>query len=396
MKTFVLFCLLLVCGTAAEAQTPFSVQFFLPGGALPAQKLRFTLTLPDGQAEILFTDANGKFSFPSHLNSQGEYRLVVESDKRSFDATIFRFRFSGASIGQIPLFLQPLKVEGLPRNMPKARLELAEYDAKVSADARAAYDQAMKFAAEGKNNEAIGEFTRALISSPQHLRALNELGMLYLKLNRQNEAVSVFTQAISLNSLFHPPLLNLAVIYLRQQNFTEAVRLFNLLLADHPTLSSARISYAEALSATQQWDEAEVQLREALKDPSLGGIDRARAHLRLGLKLNRDERFVAAAAELEKSVGLSPDSAAPRFYLGAAFMQLNKFPEAERELLKAYQLGGKAVASAQLLLGQLYQQQQKLEPALKAFEQFLSDMPTASNAPQVRNAVEELKAALKK
>jgi regulator of sirC expression with transglutaminase-like and TPR domain len=58
-------------------------------------------------------------------------------------------------------------------------------------------------------------------------------------------------------------------------------------------------------------------------------------------------------------------------------------------------LGGKSVGTAQLLLGQLYYNQQKYEPALRAFEQFLADVPSAPNAAQVRQVIEQIKAMLK-
>ena len=54
MKTIVLFSWLLIGGIVAAAQPSVSIQFFLPGGSLPAQKLRFTLALPDRRSEILF------------------------------------------------------------------------------------------------------------------------------------------------------------------------------------------------------------------------------------------------------------------------------------------------------------------------------------------------------
>ncbi|HMV85535.1 MAG TPA: tetratricopeptide repeat protein [Blastocatellia bacterium] len=396
MKTIVLFSWLLIGGIVAAAQPSVSIQFFLPGGSLPAQKLRFTLALPDRRSEILFTDAAGRFSFPKELLAEGDYRVVIESDKRTHGGVMYRFRLSRTFAGSLPVFLQPLNVEDPPKTAAGIKKSLTDYDAKASPEAVAAYGQAMKYAAEGKTNEAVSEFTRALTSYPQYLSALNELGLLYLKQNRLSEAATAFTQAVSLNSGFHSPLLNLAQLSLRRQDFNEAVRRFDQLLTEHPTLSAARIAYADALSATQQWDEAETQLREALKDSTLGGADRAIAHLKLGGKLNRDERYKSAAVEFEKAVKLSPESAAARLFWGTALMQLNQSPDAERELLKAYQLGGKNAASAQLQLGELYRKQQKPELAIKAFEQFLADAPTAPNAEQVRQTVGELKAGLKK
>ena len=386
-----LFCVLLFCWCVASAQSPSSIQFFMPGGGLPSRQLRVTLTLPDGRIEILFTDTKGKFLLTSDLVREGDYSLIIEGDKRSFETTTTRFRMMRGTILYLPVFLQPMKGDAPPKTM----VDVADDDAKVPAEARAAHEQAMKLVGQGKASEAISEFTQALAIYPQYLRALNDLGVLYLKLNRLDEAAGAFTQAVSLNARFHLPRLNLALVRHRQGNFNEAVRLFSQLLKDHPTLSAARVTYADALGATQQWDEAEQQLREALKDANLDRADRANAHLKLGLKLNRDERFAAAAAELEKAIALSPNSAMTRLYLGAALLQLKKLPDAERELLKAYELGGKSVATAQLLLGQLYYNQQKFEPALKAFEQYLADLPTASNAAQIKQVIEQIKATLK-
>jgi tetratricopeptide (TPR) repeat protein len=375
----------------ALAQAPPAIQFFMPGGGLPGRELRFTLTLPDGRIEILFTDTKGKFPLTGGLVRDGDYTLHIESDRRTFETTLQRFKLVRGTISYLPIFLQPLRSEVPPR----AVVDVTEYDAKVPPEARAAHEAAMQAVNEGNAETAIGEFTRALALYPQHLRALNDLGVLYLKLNRLDEAAAAFTQAISLNARYHFPRLNLALVRQQQGNLSEALKLFNQLVKDYPKLVAARLPYADVLSAAQQWDEAAVQLREALKDASLERAERANAHLKLGMILNREDRYAAAAAELEKSIALQPDSAPARLYLGAALVQLKKSAEAERELLKAYELGGKRVGTAQLLLGQLYYNQQKYEPALRAFEQYLADIPNAPNAAQVRQVVEQIKAALK-
>ena len=91
-----------------------------------------------------------------------------------------------------PVFLRPRDGEAPP---PKEIVDVSVYDAKVPAESRAAYEQAMKAVSENNAELAISEFTRALSLYPQHLRALNDLGELYLKLNRLDEAVSTFRQA---------------------------------------------------------------------------------------------------------------------------------------------------------------------------------------------------------
>ncbi|MEP7343220.1 MAG: tetratricopeptide repeat protein [Acidobacteriota bacterium] len=388
----ILMILLMFCLGQAWAQAPSAIQFFMPGGGMPSRPLRFTLILPDGRPEILFTDTKGKFPITGDLVRDGDYSLTVDGDKRTFETTTLRFRLLRGTVTYLPVFLLPMKTDALP----KATMDVAEYDTKTPAEARAAYDQAMKLIGQNKPDEAISEFTRALAIYPQYVSALNDLGVLYQKLNRLDEAAAAFTQAISLSARFYLPQLNLALLRHRQSRYSEAIALFTQLLKEHPSLSAARITYAESLETTQQWDEAEQQLREALKDAKLDRADRANAHLRLGLKLNRDARYQAAADELEKSAALGPDSAFAHLYLGAALAQLKKTADAERELLKAYEIGEKAVATAQLLLGQIYYNQQKDSLALHAFEQYLADMPNAPNAAQVRQVVTNLKATVKK
>lgn len=384
--------ILLFSWCVAQAQSPPSIQFFLPGGKFPSRQLRFLLRLPDGRIQRLFTDDNGKFVLTGDFVAGRDYNLDVDSDKRTFERTTLRLRIPQGAISYLPVFLRPMATDALPKDS----LDIAEYDAKTPPEARAAYEEAKKRASEGKTDEAISEFGRALVLHPQYLRVLNELGVLYFRINRLDDAVAAFRQAVSLNARYHPPLLNLALIHYRQGNFGESVILFNRLLEEQPALSAERVKYAEALIATGQLDEAEQQLREALKDTKLGLADRTNAHMRLGLKLGQDERYSAAIAELEKAVALSSDSASAKLYLGIMLAQLNKTSDAERELLKAYQLGGKAVATAQLWLGQIYYSQQKYEPSLKAFEQFLVDEPTGPNAANAQKIVEELKALLKK
>lgn len=391
LLTFLALLLLLVSNRSGVAQAPPAIQFFMPGGRLPPRELRFTLTRGDGRVETVFTDSKGKYQLPGDLLREGDFTIRVESDKRTFAATVQRFR-PARTPGYVPLFLRPLEAE----TPPKRTLDVADFDAKVPGEAKAAYDAAMKEATEGRAETAISEFTRALALYPQHLRALNDLGLLYLKLNRLDEAAAAFTQAVSLNSRFHLPRLNLGLVRNRQGNYGEAVRVLNALVKDEPSLGQARILLAEGLIVSKQWDEAEQQLRTGLKDEKLERSVRADAQIKLGRVLVGQDHYGAAAVEIEKAAELEPESASVQLYLGAAYVQLNKLKEAEPALLKAYALGGKRVATAQVLLGQLYYNQQKFEPALRAFEQFIADMPAASNVPQIKEVVEKIKVLLKK
>jgi tetratricopeptide (TPR) repeat protein len=373
------------------AQALPAIQLFMPDGTLPTREVRLWLMRSKNNAEIRFTDKKGHYQFTPELIAEGEYMLIVDTDKRNFETTRYRFRLAPA-IAYIPVFLLPLL-----RTPPPVRLiSVTEYDAKVPPEARSAYEMALKEAAAGRTTIAINEFTRALMLQPQYPQALNDLGMLYLKLNRLEEAAAAFTQAVSLNSSFHLPRLNLGLVRNRQGRYDEAVTLLNALVKDQPSLGQARTLLAEGLIVSKQWDEAESHLREGLKDQTLERSTQAEAHLKLGRVFSNQERYKAAALEIEQAITIEPESAIAQLQLGAVYLQLGKLAEAEAALLKAYALAGKRIAVAQVLLGQLYYDQQKYESALRAFEQYLADAPNAANAAQIKEAIEKIKVALKK
>ena len=171
--------------------------------------------------------------------------------------------------------------------------------------------------------------------------------------------------------------MNLGVAYNRQRRFDEAIKVLDKLVKDQPSLSIARIHLAEALLVSHQTDAVMEQLRLALADKDLESSVRAEAHLRLGLLLNREERYSAAAPELEKVIAINPKDARAHLYLGGALFNLKRTAEAEAALKKAYELGGSSVAGAQLHLGQLYFLQKKFDLSQRAFEQYLKDTPNA-------------------
>ena len=133
----------------------------------------------------------------------------------------------------------------------------------------------------------------------------------------------------------------------------------------------------------------------------LGGVDSkldrqaiGNAHYWLGLLLNKKHSYEAAVIELNEAAELLPNNGRIRLQLGGALLQLERWDEAERELLAAYRMGGTQLGGAQLMLGQIYFKQKKYESALKAFEQYLADVPAPPNAAEIRGVIANIKTGL--
>jgi len=389
--------LVLLTSAIAFGQTsggaPPTIQFFMPNGTLPDREVRFTLMSDSGRVEIYYSDSKGRFVMSPMLGlkSSAEYRLVAQGDGTTYDTTSVTFKEFG--IYQIQVFLRPHQP---PATKPARVVDVAEFDSVAPETARQAYADAMRSYKAGQTQEAVKGLQHAIELYPDYFRALNDLGVIYMKIGKLDLAAQVFEQAIKIGPRVYYPRLNLAKIYTRQGKYKESSRMLEQLHKENPGLSEVRIALGDVLLAMNKLDEAEPHLRAALADAKLEREAAGDAHYRLGMLLNRRQKYDAAIRELSLAVEVFPNSARSHLQLGGALLQVNRIGEAERELLAAYKIGGTQMGGAQLMLGQIYFMRQNFESALQAFEQYLADVPKAPNAAEIEGVVKKIKIALNK
>jgi len=374
------------------AQAPPAIQIFMPGGTLPPRPIRFTLSRDDGRIEVVFTDTKGKFQVTGDLIRDADYIITVESDGATYDTTVATFRIVRGTPVYTTVFLRPFT--GKSKTVPGV-VDVRGMDVNVAKDAVAAYEAGMKALGAGQTDAAITQLKRAVKLAPHYLRALNDLGVLYLQLNRLPEAAELFAQVVKLDESFLVARLNLGVVLHRQGKGNEAVQTLATLYEKDRAMKGVALSYADALLAVAQLAKAEQVLRGALNESTNDNAAQVDLHFKLGVILNRQDRFDEAAVELRKAVTINDTAANAHLLLGATLLQLNRLDEAEKSLLRSYEVAGPGAGNAQMFLGQLYLMQQKPALALKAFEQYLKDIPEAVNAAQIKAEIEKLKTTTK-
>lgn len=376
---------------AQRPGAPNVIQIIMPDGSQPPHEMRFTLTRDDGRVETLFTDSKGKYSMTRDLVSAKGYTVVVESDRQTYDTTTTSFQIVNPLMSTyVTVYLQPLKRPIEPR---AGVLDAAQLDANVPADAQAAYKAGMEAVVKGEMQAGIDGLKRALDIYPNYLRALNDLGVVYLGQNRLAEAADAFTRAIKINKRFSYARLNLGVALDRQGKHAEAAALLETLFKENPTLHGARLTYADVLYDAGRLADARKLLRSGLGDVAIKSEEKAQMQYKLGRVLSREGKTDEAVKELQKAIQLEPSAFNAHLLLGGTLLAVNRREEAERSLLRAYELGGSRAGHAQLLLGHLYFDQKKFDLSLRAFEQYLLDVPDATNAAQIRELVARLQGA---
>ena len=387
MKTWPLVALLILAfAEVGFSQAPPAIQIFMPGGTLPPRPIRFTLSRDDGRIETVFTDTKGKFQVTGDLIRDADYVVTVETDGATYDTTVATFRIVRGTPVYTTVFLRPFK--GKPATTPGV---INAMEANVDKNAVAAYEEGMKALGNGQTEAAITQLKRAIKISSHYLRALNDLGVLYLQLNRLQEAAELLAQAVKVDENFHLARLNLGVVLHRQGHDKEAVKTFEFLFEKDRSLKGLALSYADALLGVAELVKAEQVLRAALTESTSDTSAQVDLHYKLGMVLNRRDQFAEAAEELKKAVTINDSAANAQLLLGATLLQLNRLEESETSLLRAYEVAGPGAGNAQMFLGQLYLMQQKPAAALKAFEQYLKDVPGAPNAVQIKAEIERLR-----
>ncbi|HET9530240.1 MAG TPA: tetratricopeptide repeat protein [Blastocatellia bacterium] len=377
-------CVLTILPVIANAQRELVGQIFMPNGSPPARAIRFTLTYNNGmRTEVFFSDSNGRIVLP---NISGVFTITIDSDGQTYDTTSRTFD-TRAIAANISIQLRPLKTAAQP---PASTVAAPDVDSNVSQKAREKYQAALALIKEEKYEQAVEPLKQAIAAEKKYFTAHSDLGVLYMKLGKNDLAEATLKEAIKINDQIDLPYINLALLLNRQGRYKEAADELLKYQQRFPNSSGVYAPLIEALIESQQWAEAETVLTKALESKGLDVVD---LKTKLGLMQIRQGKFDAAVTTLREATAAEPDNAEALFNFGLALLQAGNLDEAEKPLLRAYELRGSKMPGAQIVLGQLYFQKKDYEKALVAFETYLRDLPDAPNAAQVREAVRQLREA---
>jgi tetratricopeptide (TPR) repeat protein len=252
-----------------------------------------------------------------------------------------------------------------------ARLAIATSWIAVAQAQSTVFERAVMALNEGDYKSAEAGFREVLAGSPQHIGAMQDLGLVYSRTNRLDQAVALYLQALTVRPSDAGLLRNLGLAYLKKDSYKEALPVFQKLVDANPQDAIARdpgllylltIGYLKQNPTTEgrtavgtllnsvppapasfvlckiyfetgRFDEAADQCRKTLAaDSGFPG-----AHRELGKAL---VSLHSAGAEKELDVAVAEDAndGVAAYYLGVAMLQDSKVEEASSQLEKAIRL----------------------------------------------------------
>ena len=228
---------------------------------------------------------------------------------------------------------------------------------------------------EGRLDEAIGRYRRAVAIKPDYAPAYSNMGAALLARGDTAGALDAYRRALAIDPNFPDAHFNLGNAQLRQDNPGGAIEHFRKALEGSPNSVDARTNLGIALAATGQLDEAIMQLQTALR----AAPDSAICERALGDALADAGRTREAADHLRRAVALAPDDGEAHYALGRALLQANQPSEAVREFRAALSARG-APPAIHNELGIALASEGRLEEALAELQQAVRLQPNSAEA----------------
>ena len=249
------------------------------------------------------------------------------------------------------------------------------------------FDTAADLARNGKLDEAIERFRKALELSPGDARTYFNIGEALEQKGNLQEAVEAYHQALKADptsSMNEAVYADLGLALARAGKLDEAMESYRKALAATPGDPKAHAGLGAALLEKGSLDESIEHCRMALQVDA----NYASAHNTLGAALARTGNLPDAVVHLQKAVELTPDCFECQFNLGRVLAAQSSFAEALTHFQKAVELSGGKDEQSLSFLSLMYSETDQPNQAVVTAQRALTAAAQAGDT-QMENTLKQ-------
>jgi tetratricopeptide (TPR) repeat protein len=223
-----------------------------------------------------------------------------------------------------------------------------------------------------KNNLGVAEdlYCKILKIDPNHLAALNNLGVIFQILEKNQKARDCFEKAIALNPNYVDALNNLGGMFQRLEENQKAKDCFEKAITIDPNNINAFNNLGGLFQKLEEFQKAKVYYEKAITiNPNyLPAINN------LGVVFQKLEEFQKAKVYYEKAITINPNYVEALNNLGVVFQKLEEFQKAKVCFEKAITINPNYV-DALNNLGIMFQKLKENQKAKDCFEKVIKIDP---------------------
>jgi tetratricopeptide (TPR) repeat protein len=298
--------------------------------AQPVVGAQITIQAMDSKSRQYTTKTDKKGSWIYMGIAAGEYRVVVRAAgfapefRQPFSATIqaptnidFQMK-PGSPDAKLAFEYTDQEKEQLQKEIEKAEKRKA-----FSAEVQTLFDSGLKLAQEGKHEEAIAEFKKALEKDPEQSNILGNMADSYAKMGKNDEALEAYKKAIAIKSDDSALYTNMGVLLSKMGKNAESQEAFKKAASVNPggsaqsfynigatqvnsgKMAEAAESFKQAIAADPNFGEAYYQLGICLSgkpDTMAEAIKAFETYIKIGKKPENVDASKAIVDALQKSI----------------------------------------------------------------------------------------------
>ncbi|MBI4436445.1 MAG: UPF0489 family protein [Candidatus Omnitrophica bacterium] len=194
---------------------------------------------------------------------------------------------------------------------------------------------AQAFEEEGKVEETILEYRKALGVNPKDAASFYNLSLLFLKRGEKTEASRLYREAVSADPTYATAYNNFGPAYQNLGQWKKAEEEYKKILTLDPNHAHALCGLGHTFRAEKDFSQALFYYEEALsKNPRL-----ATAYYGIGSLFFEQGEWDRALSAFRKSLELKGPEAILKFWIGSAFLKKKESRLAKENLLEAARLG---------------------------------------------------------
>ena len=229
--------------------------------------------------------------------------------------------------------------------------------------------------AQGKIDDAVAGYKRALVLKPDYAEAHNNLGIILNEQGKRDDAVAHYERALALMPDLVYTHNNLANTLVEQGRIDDAVAHYERALVLKPDYADAHNNLGIALVAQGRIDDAVAHYDRAL----ILNSNNADAHNNLGAVLKDRGRIDDAMAHYDRSITINPDHADAWNNRGIVLAEMGKVDDATAHYERAIAINPDH-AEAQCNLGNALKEQGKFDDAMAHYERAITIKPDYAEA----------------
>ena len=225
------------------------------------------------------------------------------------------------------------------------------------------FSKAIEYHKNKKLDDAKKLYNEVIKRDPNHIRALNNLGIIFFSLKNFNEAIEVFKKTITIDSNYISAHNNLGLLFKEKQNYQKAISSFEDAIKINPNYFEAHNNIGLVFYQCGEYQKAINSYEKAIKiNPNY-----FKAHNNIGIAFYECGEYQKAINSYEKAIKINPNYFKAHNNIGIAFYECGEYQKAINSYEKAIKINP-YIMESHCNIGLVYEKTGEINKAFNSYQ----------------------------